>query len=279
MKIHHYTSLQTLALILKYGTIRFNRLDRVDDVTEAQAYGKYDLSKNLFISCWTDSEVESIPQWHMYTNEMSGVRISLPREIFNYQPLRPPAEWSMQGSGEILSPIPFDRLFTDKYLVLPNIIDRRQLERKVQYVEDIRPIFENAVEMKHEPSGHITASISRVGDFAGFKNKVWEFQSEFRFVLFILPSLPLPPKGFSDPEYVQAVPNHILKSLIRGIGPDIEYFDIALNQNVIDNIVVTMGPLSTSADELLVEALLQKYSRSGVVQKSALTGTIRMPMR
>ena len=30
-KIYHYTSIETLALILKYKTIRFNRLDQVDD--------------------------------------------------------------------------------------------------------------------------------------------------------------------------------------------------------------------------------------------------------
>lgn len=38
MKIYHYTSIQTLALILHYKTMRFNRLDRVDDIEEA-VYG------------------------------------------------------------------------------------------------------------------------------------------------------------------------------------------------------------------------------------------------
>ena len=65
--IHHYTNINTLALILKHKTIRFNRLDRVDDISEAQSFGKYNLAKYLFVSCWTDSATESIPQWHMYT--------------------------------------------------------------------------------------------------------------------------------------------------------------------------------------------------------------------
>lgn len=34
MKLYHYTSLDTLALILKNKTIMFNRLDRVDDIEE-----------------------------------------------------------------------------------------------------------------------------------------------------------------------------------------------------------------------------------------------------
>ena len=37
-KIYHYTSIESLALILKTQKIRFTRLDRVDDVREAQEH-------------------------------------------------------------------------------------------------------------------------------------------------------------------------------------------------------------------------------------------------
>ena len=35
MRIYHYTSIETLALILDSQKIRFNRLDRVDDLEES----------------------------------------------------------------------------------------------------------------------------------------------------------------------------------------------------------------------------------------------------
>ncbi len=35
MKVYHYTSIETLALILKNKSIRFNRLDCVDDLEES----------------------------------------------------------------------------------------------------------------------------------------------------------------------------------------------------------------------------------------------------
>jgi len=35
MKIHHYTSIETLSVILEHKTIRFNMLDQVDDREEA----------------------------------------------------------------------------------------------------------------------------------------------------------------------------------------------------------------------------------------------------
>lgn len=62
-KIYHYTSIETLALILKYKTIRFNRLDQVDDYEEA-CYGSGDLNLHLgqycFVSCWTREDKENL---------------------------------------------------------------------------------------------------------------------------------------------------------------------------------------------------------------------------
>ena len=35
-QIYHYTTIETLALILKNHTIRFSRLDKVDDIEESE---------------------------------------------------------------------------------------------------------------------------------------------------------------------------------------------------------------------------------------------------
>lgn len=61
MKLHHYTTIETLALILDSSKIRFNRLTNVDDIQEAELYGKYSVAPFLYVSCWTTSEVENIP--------------------------------------------------------------------------------------------------------------------------------------------------------------------------------------------------------------------------
>lgn len=111
--IHHYTSINTLSLILKYQTIRFNRLDRVDDVSEAKFYGKYELGKFLFVSCWTDSNVESIPLWHIYTDKMRGVRISLESDWMYYRPLKPDPKYKFIQEGTLYAAIPFEKFFND----------------------------------------------------------------------------------------------------------------------------------------------------------------------
>lgn len=277
--VHHYTNIDTLALILKHKTIRFNRLDRVDDITEAQALGKFNLAQYLFVSCWTDSPTESIPQWHIYTDGMAGVRLTFPKQFFNYQPLKPPASWNTFVQGQILSPIPFDRLFTDHYFILPNIVNREQFERKVRYVDDVSGIYKDAVDLKINSQGQANLTINKVPDLAGYKQKVWEFQSELRFVLLILPGVPIPAGGISDNNYVSQLPNHILNCITKGVPPQINYFDVDINPDVIDNCVVTLGPLSTEGDMLVVDSLLRQYTKFGSLHPSTLTGTIRPPLR
>lgn len=72
-KIFHYTSIDSLAMILNSGNIRFSRLDRFDDLKEAQIHNGIEFGKYFFASCWTQVKEESIPQWSMYGDNMKGV--------------------------------------------------------------------------------------------------------------------------------------------------------------------------------------------------------------
>ena len=83
MIIHQYTSIDSLALILKNKTIRFKRLDKMDDIEEAAlSNAGIHLGGFMFVSCWTFNEIESIPLWRMYTPTTKGVRISLDKNMF-----------------------------------------------------------------------------------------------------------------------------------------------------------------------------------------------------
>ena len=80
--LYHYTSLDTLALILHNKTICFNNLSYVDDIEEAETRDMGEFGKFVYVSCWTDDEEESIPLWNMYTPNMHGVRIRMPKFPF-----------------------------------------------------------------------------------------------------------------------------------------------------------------------------------------------------
>ena len=83
MKIHHYTNLETLALVLRNKTIRFNRLDKVDDIEEGNVSPDgVKMGKYTFVSCWTENDEENISLWKMYSGGGIGVRISLEQDMF-----------------------------------------------------------------------------------------------------------------------------------------------------------------------------------------------------
>ena len=80
--LYHYTSIETLALILANKTICFNNLLYVDDSEEAETFDMGKFGRFVYVSCWTSDEQESIPLWNLYTSDMHGVRIRLPKFPF-----------------------------------------------------------------------------------------------------------------------------------------------------------------------------------------------------
>lgn len=273
--IYHYTDIDKLALILSSGNIRFNRLDRVDDVSESLVYSPYDLSKNLFVSCWTHDEIESIPLWNMYTKNLSGVRIEFPNSPFDYQPIQPIV--GGPKAGKLLSPIPWDVMFNDKFIIANIVFEPHSFEKVVIYDDNFEVKYKDAVRFEQRENN--TEVVIKLTELASYKHTVWSFQKEIRYVMFLLPSIKIPPAGLADPEFITSLSNHIIESVIQNAGVDVEYFDLKLNPAYLNNIKIRLGPHCTIADKLIVESLLDKYADNGVIEDSYLSGKIRKPLR
>ncbi len=273
--IHHYTNINTLALILKNKTIRFNRLDRVDDITEGESFNILKLSEFIFISCWTYDHDESIPQWNMYTERMAVVRISLPKMLFKYEALKIPDKYAhlkMEIENGLSSPIPFEKMITDNYLISPNFINNiDKFGKKVEYVKDYKEKQNDLIEVIYG-SDKKSISMAKLHDPTGmacFKDPAWFFQKEFRFVLFILPL----PKNWSF--YNSKVVEFQKEQLYKGKGPDLMYFDVDINTEILNKVHITTGPVCTEGELILVESLLERYAPKGTLSKSKFEGTIR----
>jgi len=274
--IYHYTEISRLALILKNKTLRFNRLDRVNDLTEARIEKGINFGRLFFVSCWTNQGDESIPLWHMYTNRMAGVRVTLPQNPFRYRPFAPPDNWQpIQKSGTIMSPIDFEDAFTDEYFILTSFLKDDDLGAPVRYVDDVQSVYKDAVGIEWLPKSEFRISIKRLLDLPRLKAKCWSFEQEFRFILFIQPSLQLPPKGLAEQSFPEKLANHMANSLREGKGCALEYKDIDLSPDVLDEITVTLGPCCTEGERILVEELLERFTKNGRLERSALAGTIR----
>lgn len=75
-EVYHYTSLETMKLILKNCNLRFKSLGGVDDPNEEKASDFGAFGHMTYVSCWTSLK-DSIPQWSMYGDNFKGVMITL----------------------------------------------------------------------------------------------------------------------------------------------------------------------------------------------------------
>lgn len=269
-KIYHYTSIEALALILSSRNIRFSRLDGVDDVQESQNLHGIDFGKFFFVSCWTQKQEESIPQWHMYSGDMKGVRIELPAYPFR-KIVTPAGEY---GSGilvaqDMTAPLSIDEMIGNGYFITP-LFFQDFFCGAVEYVTDVPAIYAEAIEQQE--GGRL--NINGLPKLPRFKSDDWAFQQEYRFQLFVLPTS-RSESGGAKSVFRDDVATDIGVGFLNNVDPGIHYVDVPVSEEAIENLVIRLGPLSTPGGRLCVEALLEKYAPCAKVEDSHLTGTVR----
>ena len=170
MRIYHYTTINNLALILANKTLRFNRLDNVDDLEESiyksgDDVNKINLSQYSFVSCWTKDRQENLALWNMYTG-YKGIRIALEAdEIFVKYKVNENFycyfdNW-MKTIDDIAFPLPC------------NLVQLKG----IQYVDDVKQKVQSLAKIE---ANKLTMKTSQIGLY---KNSAWAFQKESRFVL------------------------------------------------------------------------------------------------
>ena len=178
MKLYHYTNLKTLALILKHRTLRFNRLDKVDDLEENVKSNGLNLGQYIFVSCWTEDAEESIPLWRMYAGIENGVRICLDEDMFQTYDIcnftfrdRVP----IRGSSHSL--IPQKDIENPDYFIMPlGANNRTSFLKEVEYVPDIHKYTDNVAQIQlKETSGVLKEEMLGNTPFAIYCGK-WDIR-------------------------------------------------------------------------------------------------------
>ena len=268
--IYHYTTLDSLALILKNKTLLFNRLDCVDEIEEGSVVSSgINIGKYVFVSCWTESIEESIPLWKMYAGDKMGVRIGLEKNMFKKYLITNPRIGDKQGVGIIILPLPREELEAADYFVLPSLdVDGDFFYRKVQYVDDVMEKTKKAVIITPDGNGRADTHIS-FGEIGRYKHLRWAFQEETRFVLTILPFNPL----LASPDEVSTISlNSFLQNKTVGFT---KYF-MHLDDAVLNNIEITLSPNSTEGERIIVESLTQLYAPNATIKASSLGHLVKI---
>ena len=257
MKIYHYTSIETLALILKSKSIRFNRLDNVDDLEESM-YGSgpknQNLSKYIFVSCWTKSEEENLALWKMYAG-YNGIRIGLDENLFVSYPNTP-----------------FDTIesfYKDIFHFGPDYCAAQQNNltklEEVKYIDSPRFAVNDLVSI----SGN-TLSI-KTSNWGLVKSKEWAIQQESRFRIQTLPLNYAYVKSYSaeilntmdrmvlTKAIIEVIPA-IVRSIEEDYKPQTSELFMPITDDALNNMEIMMGPQTSDAQRLIVEALVQDLS-------------------
>jgi len=258
--IYHYTSIETLALILKSKSIRFNNLENVDDLNETEFSDEnINLSSHTLISCWTKNEAENLAFWNMYTPNMKGVRIRMPKNLFrNYSFLTENVASVKEDSLILKSLVPESETFNDNYWIVP--FSDYLIE--VVYTDEIELL---KPKIYHENGEN---HIAKIGEIGKYKSTIWEFQQEIRFKLFVLPT-----KDFYGNSLNPL--NDFRKIMLENIKSPLQSYHIQIMDEALKKMEITLGPKCTMAEELIIEALVEKYNNHAIIIKNKLQGLIK----
>jgi len=253
--LYHYTTIESLALILKNRTIRFNNLSDVDDLEEGVTNDLGRIGKSVFVSCWTDSDKENIPLWYMYSRSMSGVRIKLPIHQFGDKPdifFGNTKDDDHESKGIFKSRISCD--FEDPLMWSPWV-------RYTNNEKKLKPKLIKSVNV----DGHMEKRIYAAGYV---KRKCWEFQSECRYIIRYLPY----PKGREKNDKEKELITKAYKNINQVPSPDLY---LRIIDNCFNQMEVMIGPGANQGQRTIVHNLIEKYNPIAKISESQLTGKIR----
>lgn len=261
MAIYHYTTIKSLALILISQKIRFKRLDLLDDLKEID--GLPDELKSLFyVSCWTEDNEENLSLWSLYTR-VKGIRIEFPNHFYqnNYIKRGDYGNWGYDI--DIVSPLPIEKLRTDKYFIGNSFWLDDGFYIKIEYSDKYTELKSQYIINDKEE-----IQVNNLSNLIRFKNSIWKFQNEYRFYLM---AIPLPPLEQFNGDTIKQINNHRIGQLSNTH----DFIDVDIDAAVLNNIIVRLHPNCDYADKVIVESLLSKYTENGKIQNSHLDDTYR----
>jgi len=271
--LHHYTSINTLELILKYKKIRFMPLTGLDDVEEGIIQDKQDFTKYCYVSSWTNDEKESIPMWKMYADTVEGVRITLPKMPFKRYMIDLVGKLNSMNVGLQMyantvfsiddSILPINDIFNDKYSMVTNHADKCLV--KVAYTDDEARINPKVLTMNNRGQ-HVMK-----WDIGMCKNTHWEFQQEWRYILRFMP--------FGFEFMTRDIFDNDSRGLVKILkeAPDLpfKHKDLDIDEDIFKQIVITLAPMSTDKEINRVRELVNQYNTNAPIKDSILKGRMR----
>lgn len=253
--LYHYTKVDSLKAILPSRTIRFTRLDLLNDPTEGYQPGFPSARKNVFVSSWTFEETDSLPMWKMYCG-LRGARLKLPIDMFCFNGM-PKLNKNHCGEWFIVSTL--NKAYeVSRKGIIESEANRRQWCQvsevygpdRVVYVPEISKLSNDLLRKDQRNPEESTFSLGGLGLRKPFW---WSFENEFRFRIVFAGSTIVN----SPPDVIRLLYE---KAPVSDASPHI---DVGFDESKVDSLEVLLGPLADD-DELrgvkrFLDSLNYKY--------------------
>lgn len=262
--LYHYTSIETLLLILKNKTLALNSLLNVDDLEEKETEDIKNFGRFYYVSCWTDEADESIPMWSMYSKNMTGVRIKMkkyPFKIFKYKC----GEYGFKEDAQ--GYINLEKLYEDnKGMVVINGLKLFQ----VAYTDNRKLLYPKIETISDNSRNYGVNKLGRC------KNTSWSFQKEWRYGIFISPwgieelkdTLNIQKYTFEELCIKQQLLVNRLKD--EKVLPPYNRYYMELSDEALENMEILLSPKMTEAQEEIIKMIVDKYNPRAKIVKSKL---------
>lgn len=252
--LYQYTTIGSLALILKTRSIKFNSLAYVDDLEEMKGGDIEEIGKYVFASCWTDKKEENIALWNMYAEKMKGIRIGLPiyslednKNFVQKQVNKYKLSLREYGSDTIILP-------ENKYVWKDfKWVNYYQL-REVIYTDDDNKLFPKIIKTDDEGNDYLDSL-----QIGLHKRKCWEFQQEWRYLMYLGLKSDDKKDIFSKLNKRRKIPDSLFARI------DSKQFE---------KMTVLMGPGTIESDFVIVDALREKFNPEMKIEKSYFSDRI-----
>lgn len=176
-QLFHYTTISTLKKIFQNKQLKFNRIDKVNDVRESSVFFDRDVTNLVFVSCFTHLRMESIPMWYIYgkqKGDLDTVRIgfnfkfdSCNRDITSAFIDK---KAKFENSSKIDIPL---------YVTIPTGIHPKYHWYSIIQASDI---VYNTNKLKTHPIKY--GDIFSLSSMAKIKRREWKYEEETRLILF-----------------------------------------------------------------------------------------------
>lgn len=275
--LYHYTNIDSLALILKNQTIRFNPLNKMDDMLDGQSNDVINAKKLCYISSWTSNKEEDIGLWKTYTSLNCGVRIGLCKSPFrtytynncdlkNYDESKIAYLKRMlqiSNSENLRLYVPFNKLFSENYFIAnynggPEVI-------KVEYTNDESKLKPTLIDKNN---GEYTIHFPKIGVY---KQLYWKQQNEYRYRVFIYPLM----YYLNDKEIQKEIQNFTQKIINDEIESPVKYYDFEIDENAFKNMEILLSPTISLGYKEIVRCIVDTYNPTAKIEQSCLNGQIR----